>query len=63
MLPWGQRDFVSSLLGIFAGTALVTACVGLYAIVSYTVAQRTHEVGIRMALGARPGDVLLFGDS
>jgi putative ABC transport system permease protein len=46
------------LLGIFAGTALITACVGLYAIVSYSVAQRTHEAGIRMALGARPADVV-----
>lgn len=46
------------LLVIFAGTALLTACVGLYAIVSYSVTQRTHEVGIRTALGAKPSDVL-----
>ena len=42
----------------FARIAFLTACIGLYAIVSYSVTQRTHEVGIRMALGAKPSDVL-----
>jgi putative ABC transport system permease protein len=46
------------LLAIFAVTSIVTACVGLYAIVSYEVTQRTQEIGVRMALGARRRDVL-----
>ena len=56
---WEQR-FFGQMMGTFAAIALLLACLGIYALLSYAARRRTQEIGVRLALGARQRDVVML---
>src|SRR5438046_6584444 len=54
---WGSQRLLSFLFSVFAGLALVLATIGLYGLLAYTTLKRVREIGIRLALGARPAQI------
>jgi len=55
---WGTQRLLSFLFSVFAGLALTLATIGLYGLLAYTTLKRVREIGVRLALGARPSQIL-----